>query len=115
MEIAMYQMENKLWICVPEELDQYAADIIRRKCEIIFMDQERKHIIFDFSKTTFMDSGGIGMILGRLRQQQAMGGLLFIYKPGKRMVHLIKISGLMRYVIICEREDQIDAKLEEMK
>ena len=114
MEIVTYQIKNMLWIRVPEELDQCAADIIRRKCEIIFMDQKRKHVVFDFSKTVFMDSAGIGMLFGRYRQLYVRGGLLFVYKPGKRIVHLMEIAGLMRYVNVCENERQIYARLEEV-
>ena len=115
MEIVTYQIKNMLWIRVPEELDQCTADIIRRKCDIIFMDQKRKHVVFDFLGTLFMDSAGIGMIFGRYRQLSIRGGLIFAYKPGKRIIHLMEIAGLMRYVNICDREEQIYARLEEVQ
>ena len=114
MEVITYQIKNMLWIRVPEELDQYAADIIRRRCEIILMDQKRKHVVFDFSKTTFMDSAGIGMLFGRYRQLSVRGGLVFVYRPGKRILHLMEIAGLIRYINICENEAQIEARLEEL-
>ena len=111
MEIATYQIKNMLWILMPDELDQYAADIIKRKCDIIFMDQKRKYVVFDFSKTVFMDSSGIGMLFGRYRQLQIRGGQLFIYRPGKRIKYLMETAGLSRYVCICENEDQIEEKV----
>lgn len=114
MEIATYQIKNLLWIRVPEELDQCAADIIKQKCEIVFLDQKRKHLVFDFSGTLFMDSAGIGMLYGRYRQMNIRGGLLFVYRPGKRILHLMEMAGLMRYVNICENEDQIYARMKEM-
>ena len=114
MEIATYQIRNMLWIRVPEELDQCAADIIRRKCEIIFMDQKRKHIVFDFSGTVFMDSAGVGMLFGRYRQLYLRNGVLFVYRPGKRIIHLMEMTGLLRYVNICESESQIYARLGEV-
>jgi len=113
VQVMTYQIKNILWIRVPEELDQYTADIIRSKCEIILMDQKRKHVVFDFSRTVFMDSAGIGMLLGRYRQLHLRGGLLFVYKPGRRIVRLLEISGLMRFVIVCENEAQIDARVED--
>ncbi|MBE5955233.1 MAG: STAS domain-containing protein [Lachnospiraceae bacterium] len=115
MEIVTYQIKNMLWICLPEELDQYAADIIKRKCEIILMDQKRKHIVFDFSATAFMDSAGIGMLFGKYRQQQLRGGQLFVYRPGKRIIHLLEITGLIHLVNICMREEEINKKLEEIQ
>lgn len=115
MEVITYQIKDMLWIRVPEELDQYAADIIRRKCEIILLDQKRKHVVFDFSGTVFMDSAGIGMLFGRYRQLSVRGGLLFVYRPGKRILHLMEIAGLIRYINVCENENQIDARLEKLK
>ena len=112
MEVITYQIKNMLWIRVPEELDHCAADIIRRKCEIIFLDQKRKHVVFDFSGTSFMDSAGIGMLFGRYRQLSVRGGLLFVYRPTKRILHLMEMAGLIRYINICENEDQIEARLE---
>lgn len=112
MEIFTYQIKNMLWIRVPEELDQCVADIIRRKCEIILMDQKRKHIVFDFTNTMFMDSAGIGMLFGRYKQIHVRGGQVFIYRPSKRVLHLMQIAGLMRFVNVCENEDQIETRLE---
>ena len=111
MNIVTYQYKNYLWIQIPEELDHHMADIIRRKCEIILMDQKRKHVVFDFSRTLFMDSAGIGMLLGRYRQLYVRGGLLFVYRPGKRILRIMELSGLMRFVNICESEEQIENRI----
>ena len=113
MEILTYQFQNFLWIQVPEELDQHVADIIRKKCEIIFLDNKRKHVVFDFSKTLFMDSGGVGMIMGRYRQVKPMGGQIYIYKPGRRIMRILEISGLMRIVRICDSMDQMETVMEQ--
>ena len=108
MEIVTYQYKNYLWIQIPEELDQHVADIIRKKCEIILLDQKFKHVVFDFSKTHFMDSAGVGMIMGRYRQIHVRGGKLFAYNPGKRILRLLEISGLMRLLRICETLEQVE-------
>ncbi|MDO4554243.1 MAG: STAS domain-containing protein [Lachnospiraceae bacterium] len=112
MEVLTYQFQNFLWIQVPEELDQHASDIIRKKCEIIFLDNKRKHVVFDFSKTIFMDSGGVGMIMGRYRQIKPRGGQVYIYRPGKRILRILEISGLMRIVNICENMEQMEVVME---
>ena len=108
MEAVMYQYKNYLWIQVPEELDQHMADIIRRKCEIVMMDLRYRHIVFDFSKTVFMDSAGIGMILGRYRQISMRGGHVYAYCPGKRMVRIMEMAGLMRIIRIIDRMEQLE-------
>lgn len=111
MEVLTYQFQNYLWIQVPEELDQHVADIIRKKCEIILPDSRRKHVVFDFSKTLFMDSGGVGMIMGRYRQVKPMGGQIYIYNPGRRIMRILEISGLMRIVCVCDNVDQMESMM----
>lgn len=112
MEILTYQIQDFLWIQIPEELDQHVADIIRKKCEIILMDHKRKNVVFDFSQTLFMDSGGVGMIMGRYRQIRPMGGQIYAYRPGKRIMRILEISGLVRIVQVVEDKKQMESLME---
>lgn len=108
MDIVTYQYKNYLWIQIPEELDHLTSDIIRSKCEIILLDSKFKHIVFDFSKTQFMDSAGIGMIMGRYRQIHVRGGKMYAFNPGKRIIRLIEISGLMRLMRVVNTMEQLE-------
>jgi stage II sporulation protein AA (anti-sigma F factor antagonist) len=101
-----------LWIQVPEELDQHVADIIRKKCEIILLDQKIKSVVFDFSKTVFMDSSGVGMVMGRYRQVTPAGGKIYAYQPCNRVLRILKISGLMRIVQICRNREEMELVIE---
>jgi stage II sporulation protein AA (anti-sigma F factor antagonist) len=112
MEIATYRIRNFLWIQVPEELDQHVADIIRKKCEIILLDQKIKSIVFDFSKTVFMDSSGVGMVMGRYRQVTPAGGRVYAYQPSGRVLRILKISGLMRIVQVCRNKEEMELVIE---
>lgn len=108
MDIMTYQYKNYLWIELPEELDQHVADTIRNQCEILLMDSRFKHIVFDFSKTQFMDSAGVGMIMGRYRQIHMRGGIVYAFHPGRRILRLLEISGLMRLVEICDSLEELE-------
>ena len=57
-----------LVIRLPKEIDHYQAEKVRRECEQSFMKFIIRDIIFDFSDTSFMDSSGIGLVLGRVRK-----------------------------------------------
>ena len=62
----VYEVANGVLIYyLPEELDHYAADMLKRKTAHVFDEEEIRYLIFDFSKTQFMDSSGIGLITGR--------------------------------------------------
>ena len=66
----VYEVANGVLIYyLPEELDHYAADMLKRKTAHVFDEEEIRYLIFDFSKTQFMDSSGIGLITGRFRME----------------------------------------------
>ena len=60
-----YQVqENCLTIFLPHELDHHNAEEIRRESDYLIIRNHIRYIIFDFAETDFMDSSGIGMIMG---------------------------------------------------
>ena len=61
-------------VYMPSEVDDYVAGKITEATDEVFDKQEIKHVVFDFSTTTFMDSSGIGIITRRFRQVYARGG-----------------------------------------
>ena len=70
-----YQVqENCLTIFLPHELDHHNAEEIRRESDHLIIRNHIRYIIFDFAETDFMDSSGIGMIMGRYRQIYLLGG-----------------------------------------
>lgn len=70
-----YQVqENCLTIFLPHELDHHNAEEIRRESDHLIIRNHIRYIIFDFAETDFMDSSGIGMIMGRYRQIYMLGG-----------------------------------------
>ena len=60
------------------------------------MQEAVESIVFDFSKTRFMDSSGIGFILGRFKTITALGGTLAIAEPSKEADRILSISGIYK-------------------
>lgn len=89
-----------LTIRVPAELDHHLADEIRRQAEEIQSENQICQIDFDFGKTTFMDSSGIGLIMGRFREIQLTGGKVRAVHAGERVRRILKISGVSRVIEI---------------
>ena len=59
----MYErMGDTVIVYMPGEIDDYTAGKMTEGTEEVFSDQIVRHAIFDFSRTTFMDSSGIGLI-----------------------------------------------------
>ena len=61
-----YQVqENCLTIFLPKEVDHHNAEEVKKSADAIIEKEHIKYVIFDFEQTDFMDSSGIGVIMGR--------------------------------------------------
>lgn len=74
MDIKFSRSGNVLIIKISGEIDHHSADIVRRSMDREIMNIQTKHVVFDFSELTFMDSSGIGMLMGRYRSVKLLGG-----------------------------------------
>lgn len=101
MEI--YQKGKYLIVELEGEFDQYMADRVRGQIDYGLLQEGVQNIVFDFSKVTFMDSSGIGMMLKRYKQIKKLGGLLYVVGCDKTLLRLIKISGLEKLIVLQEK------------
>lgn len=109
--ITNYSKEDKtLTLKLTEEIDQHTADNIRRK-----MDDEIKvfiprKVIFDFSNISFMDSSGIGMVIGRYKLTKMLGGNLEIININKQTKKIFDMSGVTRIIKVSENQKEKNIK-----
>lgn len=87
---------NVLEVQLPKELDHYTASYLREKIQNELLVGEVKKIQFDFSYTNFMDSSGIGLLTGRYRQMEALGGKIVACGVSKNLDKILELSGLYR-------------------
>ena len=94
MTVEITMGEDFLTASLSGELDHHTAAKAR---ELIDARLERctpKLCILDFSSVTFMDSSGIGLILGRQRTAELYGGRVVIKSPSRYAEKIIKLAGL---------------------
>ena len=95
MEVKYRVERNGLYIYLYGELDEFSAVYCRLKTdEIIDCAVGFKNVVFDFSGVTFMDSTGIGVLLGRYKRLKKMGVPAFIRNPSLSVNKILQISGL---------------------
>lgn len=100
-----YQVqENYLTIFLPNELDHHNAEDIRRMADQLIQKKHIKYVIFDFQETNFMDSSGIGVIMGRYRMVCLLGGEVYAVHTNERMKKMLKMSGVTKIMQIYEEE-----------
>lgn len=89
---------NALRAMVPEELDHHSADRLTREIDELVRERDIREIVFDFSGTTFCDSSGIGMLMGRYKMMRALGGSVRAVEVGDRVHRILMLSGVMRLI-----------------
>ncbi len=95
-------VDNYLMVKMPEEIDHYKATYISEKADNYILKNEVNNIVFDFEDTRFMDSSGIGIIVGRYRKISCFGGKVFAIHADRQIKRILHISGLHKIVEIME-------------
>lgn len=90
-----------LIVSIYGELDLSNADYCRRDIEQKMKDYKTKHLLFDLGEVMFMDSSGLGVILGRYRKVSENGGKVIIACASSKIIRLLELSGLTRLIPIC--------------
>ena len=103
--IVEFKKEGKLLIFkLTEDVDQHTSEKIRRKMDNEIKRYIPRKVIFDFSNISFMDSAGIGMVLGRYKLAKMLDGELEIINVNKSMKKIFDMSGVSRIINIFEEE-----------
>lgn len=85
-----------LIIYLPEELDHHVAGEIREKTDDYFTCKRIRDVIFNYQNTSFMDSSGIGLVMGRYREVRYLKGDVYIVGVNSKISRILEISGLYR-------------------
>lgn len=95
-------IDNYLMIRMPEEVDHHKASYISEGADSYIMKEEVDNIVFDFEKTRFMDSSGVGLIVGRYQKISCFGGKVFAIHADRQIKRILHVSGLYKIVEIME-------------
>ncbi len=100
MSAEFKKRDSSLIIAVIGEIDHHETKKLR-----VEIDREIDHslpdkIIFDFSRTAFMDSSGLGLILGRYRKAHERGVDLEIVNPSDKILKIIKMAGIDKFITV---------------
>lgn len=87
------------------ELDHYCAQSVRRDLDKMISDYTIRWLILDFTTLQFMDSSGIGVILGRYRQMRDRGGQVGVIHMNPHIQRIFHMSGLDRVIRQLDRQE----------
>lgn len=107
MQTGYKVVRKNLVLAIGPELDHHEAQKIKLITDQQLRRGKAKNIVLDFENTGFMDSAGIGMIIGRYKETNLRGGKVCIIHADNAIRKLIRISGL--YKLIYEYENLEEA------
>ncbi|MBS6397807.1 MAG: anti-sigma factor antagonist [Clostridiales bacterium] len=94
----------RLVIHLPVELDHHYTEELRRQIDEIVQEKPISELEFDFSQTMFMDSAGIGMIIGRYKLMQALDGRLIVSHMSGQIRRVLSLSGIQKCIRLDKEE-----------
>lgn len=102
MEDSFRVIEDFLMVKMPEEIDHHQSERICREADRYIVKENINHIVFDFEDTKFMDSSGIGIIMGRYKKVACFGGRVFGIHADARIKRIMLLSGLQKVIEIMD-------------
>lgn len=97
MEIKYTMNDNELSAALKGEFDEYTAQYVRLSLDTLLKDIsciKRPKLILDLSGVSFMDSTGIGVLLGRYNKFSKNGIQIYIKNPLGHVDRILKMTGI---------------------
>lgn len=104
LKISVEEKGTVLLVRLIGELDHHTAEELRAKVEEK-LQREVKHIVLNLEQLSFMDSSGLGVILGRYKQVKAIGGEMVVCAISPAVKRLFELSGLFKIIRLEENEE----------
>ncbi|MGN0970426.1 MAG: anti-sigma F factor antagonist [Aristaeellaceae bacterium] len=97
---------DRLIVRLRGELDHFCAQSVRRELDAMLQDESIRCLILDFTTLTFMDSSGIGVILGRYRILRDRGGSVAVIHMNQHIARIFHMSGMDRVIKQLDKQQE---------
>ncbi len=102
MELKMESNQKELTVFLRGELDHHAAGRLREQIDSAVSGQNEQTLILDFDGIQFMDSSGVGLLMGRYKLMRGRGGALRVRGVQPRLMGMLRMAGLEKLGIFEE-------------
>lgn len=105
MPVRMEKDKNLTTAYISGELDHHSTQYIREEIDSAVANVSPHELCLDFMSVTFMDSSGIGLVMGRYKLMHSIGGRLRVKNVSRQTMKVMKLAGLdMLAKIDCKGE-----------
>ena len=105
MESKFYEKDKLLVFKISEEIDDHSVQKIRRSADYEIERYMPKRVIFDFNSVTFMDSAGIGFLIGRYKFANMLGVTLEIANLTQSVKKIFEMSGVLKLISVTSLQE----------
>ena len=102
MNSVFLEKDKTLLVEITEEIDHHTTDKMRRKIDDDITRYMPRKVIFDFNKVSFMDSAGIGMVIGRYKMVNMLGGTTQMKNVKESIRKIFEMSGVSKIIPIID-------------
>lgn len=107
MEIKIDNENKVLFIKLLEEIDHHSCEYIRRRSDFEITKYKPKKVIIDLKGVEFMDSSGIGMILGRYKTTIRNNGKMGVINVCPNVKRIFEMSGVFKIISLYENVEDV--------
>ena len=107
VDINYLNKEKTLIFKIKEDVDHHNVQEIRRRADYEIERHLPKRVIFDFDSVSFMDSAGIGMLIGRYKTVNLIGGRLEITNISKSVEKIFEMCGILKLIPVIDYEEKV--------
>lgn len=100
MQVKYIKEDKQLIFKIDEEIDHHNSEKIRKRADYEIQVHIPKKLVFDFRNVTFMDSSGIGMLIGRYKLVSMFGGKTSIVNVNTPIKKVLEMSGVLKLIPI---------------
>ncbi len=91
---------NCMVIKLRSDLDHHCAQYVKERSDALIDKRHIKYIVFDFEGSSFMDSSGIGIIMGRYKRISVSGGRIAVTHVNTTVDRILRLSGLYKIITL---------------
>ena len=106
MEMTAIKRDKKMIVSLSGEIDHHSARDIRDAIDRLIIAERPECLILDLSGIDFMDSSGLGLILGRYTKIRDLQGVLEIEDPTPQIEKILKLAGVNRLIPVKKSKAQ---------
>lgn len=104
LQIELEHHRRTLIVRLKGELDHHTAETVKAKMEEAILRGDVNHVVLSMKELSFMDSSGLGVILGRYKLITARGGKMVVCDVNPAVYRLFEMSGLFKILTIQDNE-----------